>query len=189
MFAKDPELEEGKLKRLGGSRSDDFNNVLANQVLSTLWTKHSNDTDRDRQVAAVAGALIGIGPKVDGHVLDRDALLTFASVAVQGFQEGGVKMAGRSSSPAEASSFRRRAVKTRPGVVCLRLAYLALDRGADPWPPDRLAALSPLLGGSRQAALDPLNNDGTLKLREDAEHLKQGLASRRRGVDPLLMQI
>src|SRR4051812_5154512 len=63
MFVKDPELEEAKLKRLGGSRSDDFNNVLANQVLSTLWTKHSNDTERKRRVAALAGALPGIGPE------------------------------------------------------------------------------------------------------------------------------
>jgi hypothetical protein len=46
MVAKDPALEEGKLKALGGSRSDDFNHVLANQVVNTLWTKHSDDALR-----------------------------------------------------------------------------------------------------------------------------------------------
>jgi hypothetical protein len=83
MFAKDPELEEGKLKRLGGSRSDDFNNVLANQVLSTLWTKHSNDTDRDRQVAAVAGALIGIGPKDELEGMLAGQLIAAHSAAIE----------------------------------------------------------------------------------------------------------
>jgi hypothetical protein len=42
----------GTLKRIGGSRSDHWNNVLINQAARTLWIKHSEDTgsavQRDR---------------------------------------------------------------------------------------------------------------------------------------------
>jgi hypothetical protein len=36
VFAKDPSLEEGKLKRIGGSASDDWNGTLANQQGATI---------------------------------------------------------------------------------------------------------------------------------------------------------
>ena len=52
--ADDPAGEKGKLKSIGGSRSDDFNNVLVNQALQTLWTKHSDDDGVDRHACCVA---------------------------------------------------------------------------------------------------------------------------------------
>jgi hypothetical protein len=39
VYAKDPSLHEGKLKLVGGSKSDDWNNLLANESLQTFWTK------------------------------------------------------------------------------------------------------------------------------------------------------
>ena len=36
---------EETLKRVGGSQSDDWNNVLANQALQSLWIKHSDEED------------------------------------------------------------------------------------------------------------------------------------------------
>jgi hypothetical protein len=60
---KDPALEQGKLKPLGGSRSDDFNSVLINDVLKALWTARSGEAFKDQQYAAVAGGLMGIGPE------------------------------------------------------------------------------------------------------------------------------
>lgn len=62
-FVGNPEVLEPKLKQLGGSQSDHWNNILANQTLNTLWLAHSNDEGRDRQYAATAAALAGIGPK------------------------------------------------------------------------------------------------------------------------------
>jgi hypothetical protein len=41
IVALDPTGGEGKLKRIGGSQSDDFNNVLVNQAIQTLWTSRS----------------------------------------------------------------------------------------------------------------------------------------------------
>ena len=54
---------KGALKHLGGSRSDDWNNILANQAINTLWLKHSDEETRDQQYDAILFALIGIGPR------------------------------------------------------------------------------------------------------------------------------
>ena len=58
-----PSQERPQLKALGGSQSDAWNNVLANQTMQSLWLKHSNEDDRDKQIKATAAALIGIAPK------------------------------------------------------------------------------------------------------------------------------
>jgi hypothetical protein len=53
----------GQLKPIGGSKNDDWNSILANQTLGTLWLAHSKDETRDRQYSATLTALVGIGPK------------------------------------------------------------------------------------------------------------------------------
>ena len=63
ILTKDPAQQPGRLKVLGGSASDDWNNILANQVMQTLWVKHSDEETIDRQLAATTAALIGVGPK------------------------------------------------------------------------------------------------------------------------------
>lgn len=63
LVADDPADRTGRLKRLGGSDSDAFNNVLANATWSTLWLKNSDADGRARQLSAVGAALVGIGPK------------------------------------------------------------------------------------------------------------------------------
>lgn len=58
----DPQKLLGTLKLIGGSMSDDWNNIVANQAVQTLWLKHSdNEQIRDHRRAAV-DALIGIAP-------------------------------------------------------------------------------------------------------------------------------
>jgi hypothetical protein len=51
------------LKDIGGSRSDHWNNLVANQVTQALWITNSDPEARDRQLSATIAALIGIGPK------------------------------------------------------------------------------------------------------------------------------
>src|SRR5215510_2397204 len=63
VFVNDPADMKGALKEIGGSRSDHFNNILANQALNSLWLKHSDEATRDKQYQATLAALIGIGPK------------------------------------------------------------------------------------------------------------------------------
>ena len=63
VVADDPDDRKGKLKAIGGSQSDHWNNVLANQTAQTLWIKHSDEAARDRQFGAVIAGLIGIAPR------------------------------------------------------------------------------------------------------------------------------
>jgi len=63
VVADDPEDLKGELKRIGGSRSDHWNNILANETVQALWLKHSDPGARDKQFSATVAALIGIGPK------------------------------------------------------------------------------------------------------------------------------
>src|SRR6516162_11395259 len=53
----------GNLKCVGGSQSDHWNYVLANQTFQTLWIKHSDEETRDQQFSATAQGLVGIGPR------------------------------------------------------------------------------------------------------------------------------
>src|SRR6202453_1848374 len=62
-LADDPNDRKGPLKNIGGSQSDHWNNILANQVVQALWVKNSDKNERDRQLSAAVAALIGIAPK------------------------------------------------------------------------------------------------------------------------------
>jgi hypothetical protein len=53
----------GKLKAIGGSMSDDWNNILANQTIQTLWLKNADAEEIWRQRHAAVDALIGISPR------------------------------------------------------------------------------------------------------------------------------
>jgi hypothetical protein len=61
VVANDPEDLQSRLQRIGGSQSDNWNNILANQAVSTLWL--AKDAETGRQYAATVAALVGIGPK------------------------------------------------------------------------------------------------------------------------------
>ncbi len=63
VVAKNPDDQRSALQHIGGSRSDDWNNVLANQAVQTLWVKNSDKETCDRQVSATVAALVGIEPK------------------------------------------------------------------------------------------------------------------------------
>jgi hypothetical protein len=60
--ARDPSSLPGQLKAIGGSKSDTWNNVIANQTMQALWVKNSNDDQRKDQANAAVAGLIGINP-------------------------------------------------------------------------------------------------------------------------------
>jgi hypothetical protein len=70
VVANDPNDLEGELKRIGGSQSDHWNNIIANQTIKSLWVKHSNETTLDGQRKATVSALVGIGPndEIEGMI-------------------------------------------------------------------------------------------------------------------------
>ncbi len=83
IVAKEPALEAGKLKMVGGSASDDWNNTIANQTIQTLWLKHSDDEAIDRHLAAVTAALIGIGPRDELEGMIAAQLLAAHNAAME----------------------------------------------------------------------------------------------------------
>jgi len=54
--AHDPASLPGRLKRIGGSMSDDWNNILANQTVSSLWYKNSDFEEAQKQRGAAVAA-------------------------------------------------------------------------------------------------------------------------------------
>src|SRR3954452_11895719 len=52
-----------EFKALGGSDVDEFNQALANQALSSLWTANSDDDHRNRQYLAATATLSGAKPQ------------------------------------------------------------------------------------------------------------------------------
>lgn len=63
VVANDPDDRKGRLKNVGGSQSDHWNNTLANQAVQALWLKNSSPEERDKQLSATVAALVGIAPK------------------------------------------------------------------------------------------------------------------------------
>ena len=45
----DADNHKGRLKHIGGSQSDHWNNVLVNQTVNTLWLKHFDKETRDQR--------------------------------------------------------------------------------------------------------------------------------------------
>jgi hypothetical protein len=60
-----PLTDENKctLKRIGGSMSDDWNKLIADQVFQALWIKNSDQKTLDGQIDATLAVLMGIDPQ------------------------------------------------------------------------------------------------------------------------------
>ena len=73
VVADDSEDALDTLKRIGGSQSDDWNHVLGNQAIQSLWIKQSDNEVRERQYNAAIAGLIGIAPQDENRGHDRGA--------------------------------------------------------------------------------------------------------------------
>jgi hypothetical protein len=55
---------EGRLKAIGGSMSDDWNNIIANQAIKALWIRsNAGDEEIEQQRHATVDAMIGMAPR------------------------------------------------------------------------------------------------------------------------------
>ena len=63
IVANDPEDRKGELKKIGGSESDNWNNILANQTMQALCMNSLSLNEREKQLSATVAALIGIAPR------------------------------------------------------------------------------------------------------------------------------
>ena len=110
VVADDPEDRKGRLKNIGGSQSDHWNNLLANQAVQALWLKNSNPEERDRQLSATVAALIGIGPKDELEGMLGAQLIAAHSAALECYRRAMIPdqtFEGRRESLTQANKLSR----------------------------------------------------------------------------------
>ena len=110
MVANDPDDLRGTLKNVGGSRSDHWNNILANQTLQSLWLKHSDQETRDKQYSAIVAALIGIGPKDELEGMMAAQLIAAHNAAMECYRRAMIAeqtFEGRRENLAQANKLSR----------------------------------------------------------------------------------
>ena len=101
---------KGTLKNIGGSRSDHWNNLLANQTVQALWLKHSDPAARDNQYSATVAALVGIGPKDELEGMMAAQLIAAHNAAMECYRRamiGEQTFEGRRENLAQANKLSR----------------------------------------------------------------------------------
>jgi hypothetical protein len=110
VVADDPEALKGTLKRIGGSQSDHWNDVLVNQTVQALWINHSDKDTRDLQYSATVAALIGIGPKDEIEGMIAAQLLAAHNAAMECYRRamlGEQTFEGRRENLSQANKLSR----------------------------------------------------------------------------------
>lgn len=110
VVADDPDDRKGRLKDLGGSQSDRWNNVLANQAMQALWVKNSSPDERDKQLGATVAALAGIGPKDELEGMMAAQLIAAHNAAMECYRRamiGEQTFEGRRENLAQANKLSR----------------------------------------------------------------------------------
>jgi hypothetical protein len=110
VVANEPDDLKGALKNIGGSRSDHWNNTLANQVVQALWLKHSDPPTRDKQYSATVAALVGIGPKDELEGMMAAQLIAAHNAAIECYRRamiGEQTFEGRRENLAQANELSR----------------------------------------------------------------------------------
>ena len=110
IVAQDPATLPGTLKPIGGSMSDDWNNILVNQTCNALWLRNCDEEDQDRQRGAAVAALIGIGPKDELEGMIAAQLLAGHNAAMECYRRAmlpGQTFEGRSENLSQANKLSR----------------------------------------------------------------------------------
>ena len=109
VVANDPDDLKGALKFIGGSRSDSWNNILANQAVETLWLKNSDKAARDQQYGATVAALAGIRPRDELEGMLAGQLLAAHNAAMECYRRaiGEQTFEGRRENLSQANKLSR----------------------------------------------------------------------------------
>lgn len=84
--AIDPAGQPGELKRIGGSQSDTWNNLIVGQAVQTLWTKNSDKDERNRQYEGTISALIAISPQDEIEGMIATQLIAAHNAAMESYR-------------------------------------------------------------------------------------------------------
>lgn len=110
LVADDPADAKGRLKRIGGSKSDLWNNILANQVMQALWVKNSTSEERDKQLSATVAALVGIAPSDELEGMMAAQLIAAHNAAMECYRRamiGEQSFEGRRENLSQANKLSR----------------------------------------------------------------------------------
>ena len=110
VVANDPDDRQGRLKSIGGSQSDHWNNILANQAVQALWVKNSSPEERDKQLSATVAALMGIAPKDELEGMMAAQLVAAHNAAMECYRRamiGEQTFEGRRENLAQANKLSR----------------------------------------------------------------------------------
>jgi len=110
VVANDPDDRRGRLKNIGGSQSDHWNNILANQAVQALWLKNSSPEERDKQFSATIAALAGIAPKDELEGMMAAQLVAAHNAAMECYRRamiGEQTLEGRRENLAQANKLSR----------------------------------------------------------------------------------
>jgi hypothetical protein len=105
-----PDDLKGTLKLIGGSRSDRWNNILANQAVETLWLKNSDKAAHDQQYGATVAALVGIRPRDELEGMLAAQLLAAHNAAMECYRRamiGEQTFEGRRENLSQANKLSR----------------------------------------------------------------------------------
>ena len=110
MPVNDSAEAEPTLKRIGGSRNDDWNIILANQTLHTLWIGDSNEETKDRQYNGTLFGLAGIAPKDELEAMIAAQLIAAHNAAMECYRRAtisGQTFEGRREALSQANRLSR----------------------------------------------------------------------------------
>jgi hypothetical protein len=102
--------QKGQLKSLGGSRSDRWNRVLADQAMDALWVKNSSPEEKEKKLVATCSALVGIAPKDELEGMMAAQLIACHNAAMECYRRamhGEQTFAGRSENLSQANKLSR----------------------------------------------------------------------------------
>jgi hypothetical protein len=96
-------------KRIGGSQSDDWNHVLGDQALQSLWIMHSDKEVRERQFLATVAGLKGIAPQDEIESMIAAQLIAAHNATMECYRHvhvhaGGQAVVGTVETPASVNS-------------------------------------------------------------------------------------
>src|SRR5438477_11726819 len=108
--AADPPHVSGKLKQVGGSISDDWNNQIIDDTLQVLWVRNFDANTRDQQIKVALVGLIGIGPKDELEAMMAAQLIAAHSAALECYRRamiGEQTFEGRRENLSQANKLSR----------------------------------------------------------------------------------
>ncbi len=106
----DPALRNGKRKHLGGSQSDHWNLILADQAVQALWLPKSDPEARDWLIGATFAGLSGIAPKDEIEGMIAAQLLAAHNATMECYRRamnGEQSFEGRRENQSQATKLSR----------------------------------------------------------------------------------